>query len=157
LLIGQAINLLTGPVGPLLVATGHQRLAFALAAVALILNAVLNISLIPCWGLLGAAISTSVSLSCLYLSALLAARWRLDLWPYDKRLWKGVVAAIAAIGSAYAAIHVPLANSLLSVVLEFCAAGAAFVAVLVFMGLDSEDLQLLGVLRRALADRSEPT
>ena len=61
LLVGQTINAIAGSVGFLMVMTGHQTVAAKVLGSSAILNIVLNASLIPAYGAIGAAIATAVS------------------------------------------------------------------------------------------------
>ncbi len=60
--LGQLANAATGSVGTLLVMTGHERDSAAATGTGALLNVVLNLALIPIWGLEGAAIATAASL-----------------------------------------------------------------------------------------------
>lgn len=71
LTIGQAINAATGPVGLLLVMSGHERLATVNIGVSSMLNVIFSLLLIPVWGIQGAAVATTLgliasNLLCLY-------------------------------------------------------------------------------------------
>ncbi len=147
LLAGQTINLITGPVGPLLVATGHQNFTFALSGFSLLLNIALNSILVPRWGLSGAAIATTISLSVLYVVALFAAKRKLDLWPYDRRYWKGCLAALVSLMAVSVTGLLPVASILVSLALKFFVATAVFFAMLLLMKLDEEDIELIRLLR----------
>lgn len=59
LFAAQMVNALTGPVGFLMVMTGHQVRAAYINGAAVILNVVLNLVLIPRYGIEGAAFSTA--------------------------------------------------------------------------------------------------
>jgi len=74
--VGQLINVGAGPVANLLAMTGYERDAAWSLGFATILNIVLNMTLIPHWGLEGAAIAAATSLSLLnvLLSALVYKR-----------------------------------------------------------------------------------
>ena len=61
LLVGQMVNALCGPVGFLLMMTGHQDRASVVLVGGAVLNVVLNAILIPPLGLIGAAIATAIS------------------------------------------------------------------------------------------------
>jgi len=52
-----------GPVQGLLVVTGHQNATAAVLAATVVVNAGLNLALIPLWGLIGAGTATSLSLA----------------------------------------------------------------------------------------------
>ena len=58
LLCGQLVNAALGPVGFLLHMTGHQRVSGRIVGVCALLSVILNLTLIPRWGLNGAAFST---------------------------------------------------------------------------------------------------
>ena len=62
LVVGQLANVAAGSVGLLLFMTGHERDAAWAISLALILNILLDFSLIPAWGPEGAAIASAVSL-----------------------------------------------------------------------------------------------
>ena len=81
LILGQLASLISGPVGPLLMMTGHQDLAAKLVAISAVLNIGLNLILIPVVGMVGAAISTAVSLITLNLIMYISVRRRLNINP----------------------------------------------------------------------------
>ena len=62
LTLGQLINVAAGPVGTILVMTGHQGDAARGIAVSSMLNIILNALLIPSWGIEGAALATATSI-----------------------------------------------------------------------------------------------
>ncbi len=70
LALGQVVNMLTGPIGSMLVMTGHERWSMAYALVALVLTAILSASVIPTFGLTGAAIVSASILAFRNLIAL---------------------------------------------------------------------------------------
>jgi len=71
---GQAVNAGVGSVGLLLNATGHERQAAYAVALAALANIGLNASLIPSWGMTGAAAATGTSLM-LWNGYMAAAIW----------------------------------------------------------------------------------
>lgn len=62
LILGQAINVIAGSVGMLLNMTGHERDTTYVVFTAAMLNLVMDIILIPRFGMIGAAVSTATSL-----------------------------------------------------------------------------------------------
>jgi O-antigen/teichoic acid export membrane protein len=62
LIIGQMANCLTGAVGNILSMTGHQGKELLTNVIVVIINITLNLLLIPAFGIIGAAVATSVSL-----------------------------------------------------------------------------------------------
>lgn len=79
LLIGQFINVLTGSVGFLLNMTGHETDMRNIIIISGILSLILALSLIPIYGILGAAISTSISISFQNLLAVFYVKKRLGI------------------------------------------------------------------------------
>lgn len=71
---GQFVNAATGSVGYLLIMTGNERLERSLAAGFFLINIALNLVLIPLLGMVGAAISTALSLGSRNLVAYVLAR-----------------------------------------------------------------------------------
>jgi O-antigen/teichoic acid export membrane protein len=63
LVVGQMINALCGPVGYIMVMTGHQKQSLYILAYITVLNFALNLSLIPLYGIEGAAIATAVTIA----------------------------------------------------------------------------------------------
>jgi O-antigen/teichoic acid export membrane protein len=61
LVCGQLVNALSGPVGYLMSMTGHQAKAMKIVAFSAFLNLLLNMILIPKFGMTGAAIASAVS------------------------------------------------------------------------------------------------
>jgi O-antigen/teichoic acid export membrane protein len=154
LLIGQLSNLVTGPVGPLLVVAGHQNLVLALSAMALGLNTILLWVLVPRYGLIGAGAATSTALSLFFGAALLAARWKLGVWPYQRGFMKGIAAAIVAgVCLMLASRAMQAWNSMAAVSVQFVLATLTFFAVLLTLGLDGEDAEMLKTTWRRIATR----
>ncbi|MBK8952182.1 MAG: polysaccharide biosynthesis C-terminal domain-containing protein [Chitinophagaceae bacterium] len=59
---GQIVNVVCGSVGLVLLMTGHQRYSILSVIIAVLLNAGLNLALIPKFGLTGTAIATATSM-----------------------------------------------------------------------------------------------
>ena len=72
--IGQLVNVACGPVGMIMIMTGQEGTAARLITVAAVANVVLCASLIPLWGMNGAAIGSAGSL--VLLGALLVVEVR---------------------------------------------------------------------------------
>lgn len=64
LCFGQIINGLAGSVGNILNMTGYERIAVKAVGIAALINIILNVILVPMFGIEGAAIATAVSLVC---------------------------------------------------------------------------------------------
>lgn len=144
---GQLVNAGTGAVGAILIMTGHQRKWMVATAAFLMLAVILNLYLIPRYGMLGAAAATSCSTALLFVTGLLMVRRVLGLWPYDARYFKGAVAGAAAVAGLFAARAVDWSTPWLSLVVHGVVAGTVFLVVLRLLGLDDEDRELLRLIR----------
>lgn len=79
LILGQMINALCGPVGFLCSMTNQQVPLLLVTCVSAIFNLALNFSLIPEFGLMGAAVSTVISFSFRNISLFLIVRRKLKI------------------------------------------------------------------------------
>lgn len=148
--LGQLINVGTGPVGVILLSTGHERRWMRLSVAALALNVVLDILLLPRYGIVGAAWGSAVGLALLMVGGLTSVFRLHRLWPYDRRLWKLVPAVLAAAGLVaavrWAVTFGPLASLVLAATVSLTSVSAA----LWLLGPEPEDRELLlGLLRRS--------
>ena len=62
ILLSQAFNAICGSVGTYLNMTGRQKIHQKILLIALVLNIILNLIFIPIYGMVGAAVSTGISL-----------------------------------------------------------------------------------------------
>lgn len=81
LVIGQVICSLAGPAGYLLIASGSQNNLSKIVAASALLNIILNLILIPMYGVVGAALSTIISLGISNLSLALVGIKKLKINP----------------------------------------------------------------------------
>lgn len=137
LTVSQLTNAGTGPVGPVLVMTGHQNVWALTAGTVLTVNALVNIVLIPRFGLVGAAITSLLSMVLLFGIGLAQIRRHVGIWPYDASFLKGGLAAATTGAMGY---FVSMAWSIESLVEIGAYLGLVF---LVFWG----QLALLGLAR----------
>jgi O-antigen/teichoic acid export membrane protein len=73
------VDVVCGPVGLLLIMTGHERTSARVVAVTTALNVALNAALIPAFGGVGAASATACSIVVRNLVLVVTARRRLHL------------------------------------------------------------------------------
>lgn len=76
----QIINAGVGSVHAVLNLTGHEKDTLKVAAAAAVINVILNYSLIPAYGALGAAIATGVAIIFINLTLLIVLQKRTGLW-----------------------------------------------------------------------------
>jgi O-antigen/teichoic acid export membrane protein len=90
LVAGQLIATVTGSAGTLLASMGHSKVRLGNATAALFVNVVLGFSLIPRYGVVGAAASTSIALTAISVVQLLEVRGLLRMSTFDRqsgRFW----------------------------------------------------------------------
>ena len=147
---GQMVNAGTGAVGPLLIMTGHARRWMFFTSTMLGVAVVSNLMLIPRWGMLGAAAATAGSVALMFVGGVIQVRWIHGFWPYDRRYWKGVVAAAVAVLALYLLDRfAPLAGlpALVRLTVATAVTGVTFLSVLLGVGLDDEDRELVRLVR----------
>jgi len=79
LTLGQLANVATGPVGILLLMTGHEKSMRRRVMVAASVQALLGLSLIPEFGIVGAAASAALGMLLLNILALIVVKRRLNI------------------------------------------------------------------------------
>jgi O-antigen/teichoic acid export membrane protein len=86
---GQFINAITGSVSVLLIMSGNERLHRNSFVVSMAISVILNFSLVPYFGLLGAAIATAVGIAAknIYAAYLVWVRLKINTIPLD---WIGL-------------------------------------------------------------------
>jgi len=96
---GQLINAGTGGVGYMLIMSGHQYSKFLGDLILAITNVLLNIMLIPRWGLLGAAAAMAISIGGVNLLRAVQVYAILRVhaynWGYLKLIGAGILAALS--------------------------------------------------------------
>lgn len=80
LAVGQFVNVITGSVGYLLVMSGNEKLIRNRSVVFAVFSLILNVTLIPLWGLLGAAIATSIGVAATNLVGVYLVNEKLGIW-----------------------------------------------------------------------------
>jgi O-antigen/teichoic acid export membrane protein len=93
LVIGYMLAFLCGPVTVILVMQGHERLVMWTALAVLVINACLNIFLIPAYGIIGAAVATAISVLLFKAGLLIAVRC---LTPFDPTPWTPLIQYFAS-------------------------------------------------------------
>ena len=84
LLLGQLFNIVTGPIGSILIMTGRERWSLAYSLVATALAAVLSLVLIPRFGIIGAAWTSAITICFRNVCAFLIATRTIGLQPWGR-------------------------------------------------------------------------
>ncbi|HEX8132053.1 MAG TPA: polysaccharide biosynthesis C-terminal domain-containing protein, partial [Actinomycetes bacterium] len=143
---GKFIDAATGPCGLMLNMTGRPKLNLLNNLAGLVLNVVLNVVLIPRYGIVGAAAAWAISLAVINGSRMLQVWLSMRMVPFEAAAGKGLVAAVAAFAAAVA-VRQTLGRPTQLLV------GAAVIATVYLLalrlqGLSAEDRLVLGALLR---------
>jgi len=142
--IGQLINVSTGPGGIILIMTKYPRLNFYNSAGLLAANIILNLLLIPRYGMLGAAAATSISIAFLNLIRIIEIYAIFGIHPYSRGYFKPIIAGILSLAFVKTlTIFIPGSNSL--VLFIFFSMLYALLALL--MGLSVEERYMLSLIK----------
>jgi O-antigen/teichoic acid export membrane protein len=140
---GQFINVSTGSINTVFVMTGHQNRWLVLSGMGLAADLVVGYSLTGRFGTVGAAFATAVSVGGVWVLAILEGRRLLNLWPYDRRFFKGLGAGgVALLGLALVRAGVNASAFVTLVIMSFTSV-ALFLVVLLALGIDPEDRHVL--------------
>lgn len=144
--MGQLLNSGTGPVGGLLIMTGHQNALSILSAAAFLINIVCAVLLVPLMGMIGAAIGTALTVGLLCAVSLFMASRYLKLQPYDLRYMKGLLATAAAAAVLLPLRLLPISSPAFYLVVAVFASASVFGGTLIALGLDTEDKEFLHLI-----------
>lgn len=148
LAVGQLVNAGTGPCGTLLNMSGRVLLNLVNNSVILLLNIVLNVLLIPPYGIVGAGVAWSVSLVLVNLVRLLQVRLLMGILPFTVVTARSLTAAAAAALVAVAC-QVWLPDDLGWLICGVTLTTAAYVAVTLVLRFSDDELEMIrGVGRR---------
>ena len=136
----------------MIVMTGHPRLALVNSVATLILNATLNLILIPTWGVVGAAVATGASITIVSIVRLLQVYRLLKLWPYDSTFFKPCIASVVALSVALVMNHlVPAELSLFHLIVNLVALWSIYAVTTMLLGFSDEDRIVLSRTKRRFA------
>jgi O-antigen/teichoic acid export membrane protein len=139
--LGQLINCGVGSVGYLLLMSGNQRRLIRIQAVMACGMLVLNIVLIPRWGIVGAAVGAAVTNVVTNIWYLAEVRRTLGLLPYSRSYWRlllpvcGNLAVLLIMKATLKAVR----PEWVVIAAGIASAYVAFIAVAMAFGLDADD------------------
>lgn len=152
----QAINLSFGPLGYMLNATGLERAALRLAAFQALLTVAGFMTLVPLWGLNGAAITGAGTILFINIAEFTLARRRLGLKWWSPRYLKWLLpSVIASACGILFRIGVPMNFGVLELVIAFLLVYSIFQIVSLAQGLNQDDRALLTNVRGRLIRTAE--
>jgi len=148
---GNLVDVSTGMCGTLLNMTGYTKLKLINNTIIIALDLVLNILLIPIWGIVGAAAAVLIAQGVVNILRMIQVYVLLHLRPYNLSFLKPVIAGCVAFASTLALRNLlPEETNLLYVIPQILALFAVFAGAVLAMGLSAEDRLLLGRLRKKI-------
>jgi len=147
--LGVIINNFVGPCGVTIVAMGRPRFIMFATLFTAMLNIILNVVLIPFYGIIGAAIASGISI----ISINLIKSWKLysisGAHPLSRNLIKPTIVFVILLAPAYILYQKYLTISWLTLILLFITFYAIyFLVFLVTKSIDKEDLKMLQSLEK---------
>ena len=140
----QLFSASVGPTARILAMTRHQRIVMFATLGSIAAAAVLNLLLVPVFGIFGAAAATAAALVVVNTVTLFFVHRLLGFWPYSARYVKPLIAGLLAVASVYLARLVLPAYAGAPALLVFAPLFLAiFLALLVALGLSPSDRQFL--------------
>ena len=149
LALGQLVNIGTGTVAGLLAMVGRARMSVLNSVFFLGLSLVLDLLMIPPWGILGAAIANATSLAAVNLLRVIQVRQVLGILPYDRRFLRPLGAGLIA---GTVALLLPLTglDPLPRLVLRVLVLGVTYLGALAAFGIDPVDREVARAFRERL-------
>ena len=148
---GQLVNAATGPCGTVLNMSGRVALNMWDNLAALVINVLLNLWLIPAYGLVGAASAWAVSLTVVNIARVIQVRMLIGALPISRGMLNGFIAGALALGAGMAAGAV-LPSGFAGLIAGLVVIAAVYAGVVLALGLSREDKMVLrAVLRRRKA------
>ena len=98
---GQLVKTLVGHAGPMLAMIGKTSMNLLITIITLVLLAVLNLVLIPKFGIIGAGVANLATVTVTSLLELYFIHYFLRIHPFRKDFIKPVIAALVSTGGIY--------------------------------------------------------
>lgn len=120
---GFYVNASTGSVGNMLIMSGHQKIMMYNSVFVFVLNIICNYLLIPVYGMIGAAITSCLSIVIYNLLMLLEVYWYLKMHPYNIKFVKASLSGLVIFIVFFLAsslISLPLLIKLVLLIPLFC-------------------------------------
>jgi len=137
-------NASTGVCGSVITMTGHSRLTFVNSIIYLAVNILLDLLLIPRWGVMGAAVAVTFSSVLINTLRVIQVWVMLRLWPYDLSFLKPVTAGlVSAVVTGLAGQWLSPLPAILQVAVGTLLLGSVYVVIIVLLRLSEEDRLVL--------------
>jgi len=150
LTLAQLINIGKGPVDQLLIMTGNQKVWFKITIMAFVVNIAANWTLIPIYGLTGAAIANVITFAGLAAGGLYFSKKRLGFLPFDQFWARSLLITIVTVLALIAIKLTFIINARLELLVVACVSVGLYYGILVWAGLSEDDRALLKIVVNAI-------
>jgi O-antigen/teichoic acid export membrane protein len=141
LVLGQLVNVGTGTVSNLLAMAGRAKLTLANSLAFLALSLLLDLLLIPPFGLIGAAVANSGAVAAVNLLRLWQIRRVLGIGPYDRRFLRPLAAGLLA-GAMARLLPLPHLGGLPALGIRVALLGVLYATLLAAFGIEQVDREV---------------
>ncbi|MBI5182943.1 MAG: flippase [Nitrospinae bacterium] len=149
--IGQLINSITGPSGLVLLMSGRSYISLFNDLSVCILNIILNYQLIPRYGLLGAAIATTLSITIVNLLRLIEVFYIWKIHPYSVSYLKPLFAGLIGVSIISIINKIPFfVDNIWSLFIFISLFLVIYLSLLCLFGLDKRDSYILKIVGNRL-------
>jgi O-antigen/teichoic acid export membrane protein len=149
--LGWLVMSATGPANPTLAMSGRSKLNLVNVLIGLTLHVVLNLLLVPLYGIMGAAWATTLSVAIASVIACLEVYILLRIYPYRPDFLKPVVAGLVSAGAVFFLGEYALpSRGLFSLIALAAVLALVYLGTLLLLGIDKEDRIVLGRLKDML-------
>lgn len=146
LVLGELVNAAVGSSGYMLMMTGRPKINLMNSTILFVLTLVLGMILIPRFGLLGAALTSAISIATINTLRLIEVYYFEGIHPYNLKFAKPLVAGILSFLSVFVfRIFMPKSD-VMSLVLSLIIFGLMFFSALWVLKLEDEDKYVLELL-----------
>ncbi len=144
LAIGQLISVCVGHSGSMLVMSGHTKLTLANNISATIINVILNAFFIPKYGIIGAAVATTIAIAIRNIASVIEIRFILRASPFSTSLIKiFVFVIIGSLASLLLKNNLPEIKWWIEIAACCAVFGIIYAPLMWFFGMDKEDKDFL--------------
>lgn len=143
LAIGRGVNAVTGPVGFLLSMTEYERLEMWNNALAAVVNVALNFLFVPLFGLLGAAVATTVTLVLLNFGRVAEIRVVHGYWTFSSRHLRSLIPVGSGVALMIAVRRLVELEPIFVLFLGAVASSSVFLCATALVSVSEEDRLLI--------------
>lgn len=150
--LARIFDTLTGPTSEMINMIGKPALNLCNDLGTFVFNIILNVFLIPRYGIYGAAIATACSLTIINLLRIIEVYYILGMHPYNFSYLKLFLSGLILIGSLVSSQYFifPYCNIPLIAVITLLCLGLYFLSIK-FFGLEEEDYVILSLIKKKLS------